>query len=661
MPRKLFPFLFLVLVSFSLPAFADNNQVKNPDMEDGQPIGWSGSVSTASNKALYTADYYHSGTRALKIINTVSGVSNWKGNLVSFKFGAYPKKIYYSAWVKGENISSGSLVSLYLVVTFTDNRTQIINDLIFPTGTYNWTQLQLNKTFTKSVKSFRPYFYFSAGTGTAWFDDLTVGTTATNSFAQNPDMEQGKPNNWTSYTQAPNQAIYAADSFHSGSRSLKLINLLSRASYWKADPIYFSKPYPKQFTASSWAKGLNISSGSLVSMYFKVIFENNSTQAFYADNKFSSGTYDWTQKQTTKTFTRGIKFIQPYLYFSAGKGVVWFDDLSVSTAVNSAPQITNITPADNSDILLGVKVNITATASDTDNDPLEYQFSIAGTIKQAWSSASTYSWQTSEADLGLSSVTCEVRDNKGGTASKTISLRVINPTVEEILQKVADNYAKIYDLKADMTLTSTLNGQPFGQDDYCRYYFKAPNKERTDSFSDSSRVTKTEANIIDGSTMYLIDPVKKIIQPVDLLVEAGINNAQFNQMDLYYNQANFLSNHTVTRNLGKSDLSNFIVAFDTIPKEQNSLYSKLELYIDYNKGLLNKSCLYKQDANGQPELLQTIETVESQQMPNGVWVVKKINKTPVLKSGNLIDTASYENQQVNIGLTDTDFDPEKQE
>ena len=654
MPRKLSQFLFLILFFCLIPAFAEN-QVKNPDIEDGQPIGWSGSVSTASNKTLYTADSYHSGTRALKIINTVSGISNWKGNLVSFKFGAYPKKIYYSAWVKAENISSGSLVSLYLVVTFTDGRTQIVNDLIFPVGTYSWTQLQLNKTFTKSVKSFRPYFYFSAGTGTVWFDDLTVGTTATNSFAQNPDMEQAKPNNWAYYTIAPNQAAYSAESSHSGSRSLRIINLQPRASYWKADPIYFSAPYPKQFTASSWAKGANITSGSLVTMYFKVIFDNNSTQTFYADNKFPSGTYDWTQKQTTKTFTRGIKFIQPYLYFSAGKGVVWFDDLALSTAVNSAPQITNIAPADNSDILLGAKVNIAVSATDADNDPIEYQFSIAGTIKQAWSSASTYPWQTSEADLGLNSVTCEVRDNKGGVASKTISLRVINPTVEEILQKVADNYAKIYDLKADMTLTSTLNGEPFGETNYCRYYFKAPNKENTETFSGATRATKTEAIITDSSNMHLIDHLKKTTQSIDLLTEVGINSDQFSQMDLYYNQSNFLNNHTIIRNPETSDLNNFIVALEAVPKTENNIYTKLGLYIDYNKGLLSKIIYYKNE-----ELPQILEAQETKQMPNGAWVVSVLKKTPNLKAGNLIITLTYANLQINTSLSDSIFDPSKQ-
>ncbi|MDD4899648.1 MAG: hypothetical protein PHT31_02535 [Candidatus Omnitrophica bacterium] len=659
MPIKAKLFLFLIFFSFSSFAFADN-LIKNPDMEQGSPTAWTSSVNKTANRALYASDSYHSAARSLKIINTVSGISNWKGNRYTFKSGSRPKKIYYSAWVKGENISVTGAVFLNLVVTFTDGRRQVISDLRFPSGTYNWTQVSLNKTFTKSVKSFQPYFYFSGGIGTAWFDDLSIGTNGSNNYALNPNMEEGKPLNWAAYTTSSNKALYAADNFHSGARSLEIINLLPRVSYWKGDVVKFSKPYPKQFKASVWAKGASISANSIVAMYFRVVFDNNSSKAFYADQRFPSGTFDWIEKQDIKTFTRGIKSIQPCVYFSAGRGTAWFDDFSLSTQINTNPQITNVVPEDNSDILLGANVNITVIATDSDNDVLEYQFSIAGTVKQAWSSANTYAWVTQTSDLGLNSVLCEVRDNKGGTDSKTISLRVLNPSVEEILQKVANNYALVSDLTADMTLTSTLNGEPFGQTDYCKYYFKAPSKERTDSFSDATRLTKVEANIMNGSNMYLIDTINKIVQPVDLLNEAGINSAQFSQMDLYYNQSNFLDNHTVTKNTEKSDLVNFVVTFDAVPKEQNNLYSKLELYIDYKKGLLKKSCLYKQNTSGQSELLQTIETVESQQMPNGAWVVKKMQKTPVLKSGNLIDTASYENQQVNIGLNDTDFDPEQQ-
>lgn len=329
---------------------------------------------------------------------------------------------------------------------------------------------------------------------------------------------------------------------------------------------------------------------------------------------------------------------------------------SISTSPNQPPVINSISPSDNSTFLAGAKINIQINATDPDNDPLQYQFSIGGTIKQPWSSLNTYTWQTTASDVSSVGINCEVRDNKGAVNSRAISCRIINPTVEEILGKVVDNYAKIYDFKADMVLSSTLNGQPFGETEYCRYYFKAPNKEKTESFTDSYRTTKTEVIIIDGSNMYLIDAINRITQEIDFLTEAGISGAQFNQMDIHYNIPNFLNNHTVTRDNAKTDFINLIIALDAIPKTQNNLYSKLELYVDYNKGLLVKSCLYKENESRQMKLLQTIETVETQRMPNGAWLPRKINKIPVLTSGNLIETATYSNLQINVGLTDLDFD-----
>ena len=234
-------------------------------------------------------------------------------------------------------------------------------------------------------------------------------------------------------------------------------------------------------------------------------------------------------------------------------------------------------------------------------------------------------------------------------------------TAEEILQKVADNYALIKDFKADMTFSSTLDGKPFGETEYCKYYFKAPKKEKTETYSDSNMTTKKEIIIIDSSMIYLIDPINKTTQKTDLAAQANVTGAQFNQMDIYYNLSNFLNNHIITRDDAKTDLNNMIVVFDAIPKEPNSLYAKLELYIDYQKGLLLKSSLYRKDKNNEIKLIQTTETVETQQMPNGAWLPKKMKKIPVLTSGNFISTVVYSNPQVNIGLTDDlDFNPEKQ-
>ena len=352
------------------------------------------------------------------------------------------------------------------------------------------------------------------------------------------------------------------------------------------------------------------------------------------------------------------KAIQSFL--RPAKSYTFNFKLKAITQTNHPPVITSLIPEDGSTFLAGASINIQILASDPDKDLLEYQISIGGSVKKPYSSQNSFLWQTSSADTGSINILCEVRDSKGLTASKTISLSIINPTAEEILNKVSQNYAKISDLKADMILSSTLNGEPFGETEYCRYYFKAPDKEKTETYSDSSRLAKTDIIIINGHLMYLINPTNNIKQEVDLLLETGVEADQFGQSDLYYNQALFLSQHTIIKNGLDSDLNNIIIALDVVPNIPNNLYDKLSIAIDYNKGIINKFSIYRKNENNEIELVQETQTIESKQMPNSAWIPIKMTKTPNLTSGNLISTLIYENLQLNTGLTDIDFDPTRQ-
>ncbi|MFA4888478.1 MAG: hypothetical protein WC628_02735 [Candidatus Omnitrophota bacterium] len=322
--------------------------------------------------------------------------------------------------------------------------------------------------------------------------------------------------------------------------------------------------------------------------------------------------------------------------------------------------ITSIAPADNSAFLAGAKVNIQVNISNPNNLTLQYQFSIGGLVVQAWSSSNTYAWQTSASDTGAVNITCEIKDSKARQISKTITHRIINPTIEEILQKVADNYALIKDIRTNMVLSSTLNGQPYGDTVYCRYYFKAPDKEKTETYSDLSRTSKIDVAIINGSNMYLLDPIKNIKQQVDLLTDAAMDAAQFKQMDIYYNRKLFLDNHNVVLNDFSPNPDSMIISLTATPKSPNNIYAQLRIAIDYKKGIITDICLYRNNQSGQLELVQETKTIESKLMPNNAWLPIKMSKTPNLTSGNFLSTLSYENLQVNTGLQDSDFDADKQ-
>ncbi len=319
---------------------------------------------------------------------------------------------------------------------------------------------------------------------------------------------------------------------------------------------------------------------------------------------------------------------------------------------NHLPLITAISPADSSIFLANAKIGLRIDATDEDNDPLEYQFSIGGKVVQAWSGANSYLWQTSITDVGSIGISGEVRDGKGGSAVRTAGCSIINPSAEEVLQKVADNYAKISDFTADMVFSSTLNGNPIGETEYCRYYFKAPDKEKTETYSDSTRTVMTDIVIMDGVMMHLINPVDKNTQSIDLAAEAGINGVQFSQMNLYYKLADFLSQHAISKNNSKTDFENMVIAIDAVPQAQNILYSLLQVYVDFGKGSVTKVMQYKGD-----ELLQTLQVEELQEVSSGTWLPKRMTKKPGLKSGDFKGYVNYENLSINSGLSESNFAP----
>jgi hypothetical protein len=76
-------------------------------------------------------------------------------------------------------------------------------------------------------------------------------------------------------------------------------------------------------------------------------------------------------------------------------------------------KITDITPADGASFYESDIVSISPTLNTTDTSSLEYQFSIDGVIRQAWSTLSSYSWTPTSQDKGSHNIKVEVRDISG--------------------------------------------------------------------------------------------------------------------------------------------------------------------------------------------------------------------------------------------------------
>jgi len=352
------------------------------------------------------------------------------------------------------------------------------------------------------------------------------------------------------------------------------------------------------------------------------------------------------------------KAIQSFL--RPAKSYAFNFKLKAITQTNHPPSITSIAPEDSSTFLAGASVNIQISASDPDNDPLEYQISIGGSVKKPYSSQNFFLWQTSSADTGSISILCETKDPKGLTASKTISLSIINPTVEEILNRVVDNYALVDDKKMDVTMTSKFGNEtgPFGDTIYTRHYFKKPDKQRTETFSDPMRIESslTEIHLVSGPDSYLIDPVSGAKAHMNIMEDEGLTQEQLNQMDEIYHLSSFLSAHTITRSDTPEDLANGLVTLEIIPNLGYIPYSKLIFQIDYFKGLKVKYLIYLTE-DGQDRLIQQIITTSTQQMPNGAWVAQKEEKTGYFKAGNLVTTHEFSNIEINTSLSEDLFKP----
>ena len=79
---------------------------------------------------------------------------------------------------------------------------------------------------------------------------------------------------------------------------------------------------------------------------------------------------------------------------------------------NTAPAMISLTADKESPQVIGTAVALTAVASDAENDPLQYQFSMDGQVVQDWSDSPVWSWTASAEQVGPHAIEAKVRDGK---------------------------------------------------------------------------------------------------------------------------------------------------------------------------------------------------------------------------------------------------------
>ena len=97
---------------------------------------------------------------------------------------------------------------------------------------------------------------------------------------------------------------------------------------WRGEIITFPSPCPHTVTLGGWAKAEDVAPGGNFAIDFYIEFEDGNTW-YYDDLRFSHGTHDWEQVESTVTFDKGVKRICPYCILTWTTGTAWFDDVYV--------------------------------------------------------------------------------------------------------------------------------------------------------------------------------------------------------------------------------------------------------------------------------------------------------------------------------------------
>jgi outer membrane protein OmpA-like peptidoglycan-associated protein len=134
--------------------------------------------------------------------------------------------------------------------------------------------------------------------------------------------------------------------------------------------------------------------------------------------------------------------------------------VTVTAQPNKLPTVS--CSVDRTEVMAGERVNVTASGSDPDNDPLTYQWSVTGGRIEGTGAQATL--DTTGLSAGTYVITVRVSDGKGGTANSTCSVHV-RERIRILMDKVrVDNVAKAtlddmaLKLQRDPRIQATITG-----------------------------------------------------------------------------------------------------------------------------------------------------------------------------------------------------------
>ena len=208
---------------------------------------------------------------------------------------------------------------------------------------------------------------------------------------------------------------------------------------------------------------------------------------------------------------------------------------------------------------------------------------------------------------------------------------------EEVLTSIHENWAKIDDLQATITIVTEIPGMQQSMEQEGKYYYKAPDRIRIDITAPSEQTT-----VIVGSTMTV--KIADKINTVDLTKFPGMENMSFqgiSSIEKWREQYAFAITGT----------DQGIYTLEMKPKGENFLYSKMDMDIEYEKGVVKETRLYDKDGK-----LQTKMSYEEYvSVGDNVWYQTKLITQTDTPQGKARTETAYAEIEVNQGISDEEF------
>ena len=177
--------ILFIVTSIIVLGNKGTNWVSNPGFELGNndtllPKDWILYPKTSKNPERKLGEWSsiisHSGKHSVAIYGNNNIKIGWRGKIIYFR-NPFPRLLSIRGWSKAKDVQAlDKNYTLLFKVSFTDKSHTWYRpkELNFSQGTHDWELKKITKYWPKNIVSIQPYCILYQGSGTAWFDDISI-------------------------------------------------------------------------------------------------------------------------------------------------------------------------------------------------------------------------------------------------------------------------------------------------------------------------------------------------------------------------------------------------------------------------------------------------------------------------------------------------------